>query len=183
MLEPGCCRMARKSSPGTPRTEDPPQRIRNRRRTRRRISGDVSVKFRIEDASPAFSLVLRSRESVLISRSFARCGAEFLSVHRHVARIRYAGTVLGLASFHIDEHADLQGRARPALPGETIRTAHFTTPVCDFSGLRILYVDVEIDMRIQPFDLRHNTAEIDGLRTVKFGCKRMVSEDRRSSNN
>ena len=66
----------------------------------------------------------------------------------------------------------------PAL--KSVRRSHFETPVGRFAGGRILHVDIEPDVRIGPFDLRHKATMVDRLFAVEFGRKRMVGQSRRN---
>src|SRR5204863_9516591 len=101
---------------------------------------------------------------LLLSLGFRRRGrAKLNAVDRHVVSVRDVAAIFREAAFHADDHADFQRVSRPTLSGEAIRTTHCTRPIGDLSGLLILDVDVEVDVRILPFNLRNAARQLDFL--------------------
>src|ERR1051325_1603099 len=97
--------------------------------------------------------------TVLRSNAFARCRTELLSINQDVSGIRLGRTVFGAGPVHSDDHAYVQRIAVPALASQSIRAAHLASPVRDLASLGILYVNVEIRMRIHPFDFGNNARQ------------------------
>ena len=109
--------------------------------------------------------------------AFAGSRAQFLTGadHRHTARISPVTSVLCARAIDFYLIAQFHCGARPAAALQSMRRAHFPTPVFD-GAVGLLHVDVKPDVRIRPFDFRDIPLHCCRLVRVKFCRERVVCD-------
>ncbi len=112
--------------------------------------------------------------------ALARRREEALAGLRQDDRARVAGraAVLREAALDGDLVADLHGVARPALPHQAVRAAHFHRPVRHLLGLLVGDVDVEEGVRVHPLNLRDGAGHLERLGGVELRRERVVRHHR-----
>jgi len=94
----------------------------------------------------------------------AGSGRHFRSVDDDVSRVCAAAAIRGLSAFNGDRHSNLRRFRCPPALREATGAAQLERPVGDFAGFLIGDVDLDIRVRILPFDSRHCTGKLQGPR-------------------
>ena len=89
-------------------------------------------------------------------------GRHFLSVDDDVSRVGAAAAVLRLSAFDGDRHSDPRRLGRPAALREAARASELENPVGDLVAFLIGDVDVDVRVRILPFDFRDSAGKLQG---------------------
>src|SRR5262245_27006770 len=115
--------------------------------------------------------------SLLLLLFLARCGAVSFACfgQDHISCVCAITAILGGTAGHDHLVADLHEVSRPASCLKSMRRTHFESPIHDLSGLLVLYIDVEPDVRVRPIHFRDIPSLFDLLLAVKLGRKRVVS--------
>src|SRR6185295_20253770 len=94
---------------------------------------------------------------LLVCWLFTRARSQFLARagHSHRPGVPMGFSTLRLRTFHDHNVAKFHRVPRPTIPLNDRRGAHLTSPVHDLASL-FLDVNVEVDVGILPFDLRHS---------------------------
>src|SRR5689334_11391588 len=102
--------------------------------------------------------------------ALTRAGEHLSAGKRQRFRINQLAAVSREPSLDADGVADFHVIAGPAESNELERAAHFHCPVDDEAS-RILRVDIDVDVRIGPFKLRHGTRNRDRLHRIELRGK------------